>query len=122
MIDRLRPHARPFRGPDVRRMVAMMTLAVAIPRLPIWANAPAFSPLRLLPPEAFGWLCLAVGLSLLVTGGRWRVRLRGRLAALGALVVWALLTGATNSATSLLIDLVIMWALLGEIGAGRDDC
>jgi hypothetical protein len=32
------------------------------------------------------------------------------------------LTGATNSATSLLIDLVIMWALLGEIGAGRDDC
>jgi len=114
---------RPFRGDDVRRICAVFTLAVAIPRLPFWSgDAPAVNPLRFLSPEAFGWLTLVLGIALLLTNGRLRYRVSGRLVALGGLLVWALLAGATSSITSLIIDITVMYAMLGEIMAGRDDC
>jgi hypothetical protein len=78
-------------------------------------------PLGILPQETFGWIFLTAGLVLLATGGRWRLRMRGRLAALAALVAWSVLAAATSSATSRLLDLAIMYALVGEIIAGRDD-
>lgn len=113
---------RPFRGPDVRRLVACLTLAVALPRLPGWPGPTIVYPLQFLPQEAFGWLTLVAGLLLLATLGKYRWRLRGRLAALFAFAVWATLAAATTSATSLLVDLIIMYALLGEIIALPNDC
>lgn len=112
---------RPMRGVDVRRLAAWLTLAVAIPRLP-WLPGPSTNyPLGLLPQETFGWLFLLAGVLLLATGGRWRLRVRGRLAALLGLLVWSVLAAATTSMTSRLIDGVVMWALLGEITAGWED-
>ncbi len=114
---------RPFRGCDVRRLVAFLTLAVAIPRLPIFSPSSSMTvyPLGILPQETFGWLFLAVGLALLVTGGHWRVTMRGRLIALAVLLAWSVLAAATTSTTSRLLDVAVMWAMLGEITAGRDD-
>lgn len=112
--------ARPFRGPDVRRLVAWVTLAVAVPRLPFVPAPVIVYPLGILPQEAFGWLCLATGLALLATGGRWRLRVRGRMVALAALLMWSVLAAATSSLTSLLIDLLMMYACLGEITANHD--
>jgi len=113
---------RPFRGDDVRRICALFTLAVAIPRLPFYAEAPTVNPLRFLPPEAFGWITLALGIALLLTNGHQRYRFGGRMVAFAGLLIWALLAGATNSITSLIIDITVMYAMLGEIGAGRNDC
>lgn len=113
---------RPFRGPDVRRLVAFLTLAVALPRLPGWPGPAIVYPLHLLPQEAFGWLTLIAGVLLMATLGEQRWRLRGRLVALFAFAVWATLAAATTSTTSLMIDLLIMYALLGEIIALPDDC
>jgi hypothetical protein len=107
----------------VRRLIAWLTLAVALPRLPLFepSLSMAVYPLGILPQETFGWLFLLVGLALLATAGRWRLILRGRLAALAALVAWSVLAAATTSTTSRLIDFVIMYSLMGEIIAGRDD-
>ena len=114
---------RPFRGRDVRVMVALFTLAVALPRLPFWpGSTPTVNPLRFLPAEAFGWITLALGIALLLTAGRWRTKMAGRLVAFVGLIVWALLAGATFSITSRAIDIIIAYAMLGEIGAGRNDC
>ncbi len=114
---------RPPRGCDVRRLVAWLTLSVALPRLPLFGPSATMTvyPLGILPQETFGWIFLTAGLVLLATGGRWRLRMRGRLAALAALVAWSVLAAATSSATSRLLDLAIMYALVGEIIAGRDD-
>lgn len=113
---------RPFRGRDVRVMCALFTLAVALPRLPLWpGDTPNVNPLRLLPPEVFGWICLILGIALLVTTGRWRCKMAGRLVAFVGLIVWALLAGATLSVTSLFIDIIIAYAMLGEVGAGCND-
>jgi hypothetical protein len=113
---------RPFRGDDIRRICALFTLAVALPRLPFYASQPVVNPLRFLPFEAFGWITLALGIALLLTNGKQRHRLSGRVVAFAGLLIWALLAGATTSVTSLIIDLTVMYAMLGEIGAGRDDC
>lgn len=111
----------PFRGEHVRRMAAYLTLAVSIPRLPFFPAPPTVYPLGILPQEVFGWLFLASGLALLATGGRWRLKLRGRLVALAAFVAWSVLAAATTSLTSVLVDAAVMWALFGEITAGRED-
>lgn len=120
-MRRLIEFFRPFRGYDVRRMCAFMTLAVAIPRLPVYDFPPSFNPLGLFPPAVFGWLTLVLGIALLATNGPRRHQLSGRLVAFVGLVVWGILTGATTSVTSIVIDLAIMWAMVGEIGAGHDD-
>lgn len=112
---------RPPRGRDVRRLVAMLTLAVALPRLPGWPGPVVVYPLRLLPPEVFGYLTLVVGLTLWLTAcNRWRLRPAGRLAAVLAFATWLTLAAATTSATSVMVDLVIAYALLGEI-VGQED-
>jgi hypothetical protein len=111
-----------MRGCDVRRLVAWMTLAVALPRLPGFpGGAPTVYPLGLLPQETFGWLFLAAAVGLLLTGGRWRNRVRGRMAALLAFLAWSVILAATTSWTSRLLDATVMWALLGEIIAGQED-
>lgn len=115
MIAKLRRWLRPFCGEEIRRLVAAITLAVALPRLPVWPSTPAVQPLQLLPQEAFGWITLVAGLALLATSGHWRLRVVGRLTALMVFSVWALLAAAATSSTSILIDLLIMYALLGEI-------
>jgi hypothetical protein len=112
---------RPFRGPDVRRMCAFFTLAVAIPRLPLWETAPMFSPLTILPPAAFGWITLVLGVALLATNGPRRHLFYGRLVAFVGLVVFGILTGATTSVTSMIINVGVMWAMVGEIGANKYD-
>lgn len=123
MKARLYRWLRAPRGCDVRRLAGWATLAVAIPRLPVWPGPTAIFnyPLGILPQETFGWLFLAAGLLLLATGGEYRSRVRGRLAALLALLAWSVLAAATPSMTSRLIDLVFMYSLVGEIIAGRDD-
>ena len=121
MRDSLIALLRPFRGYDVRRLCAWITLAVAVPRLPLWDIPPLFSPLTILPPELFGWLTLALGIALLATNGPRRQSLGGRLVAFVGLVVFGILTGATTSVTSMIINVGIMWAMVGEIGAGPDD-
>lgn len=122
MTARLRALLRPFCGQDIRRLVGFLTLAVALPRLPVWPGPAIVYPLRWLPQELYGWLTLAAGLLLLATLGRHRTRLRGRLTALFAFAVWATLAAATTSATSMMIDLLIMYALLGEMMAVPDEC
>lgn len=112
----------PPRGNDVRRLVAWITLAVAIPRLPFVPSSPVVYPLGILPQATFGWLCLVVGVALWATCGRWRLRARGRIVALLALLLWSVLAAATSSRTSLLIDIIIMYAMIGEIMAGHNEC
>lgn len=119
MIERLWTQVRPFRGSDVRRLVAWISLAVALPRLPIWTGPAIVYPLQLLPQAAFGWMLLAVGVGLLATGGRWRLHWWGRLTAVVGFAAWITLAAATTSATSLMIDILIAWALLGEIVTQR---
>jgi len=114
---------RPFRGRDVRVICAVFTLAVALPRLPLWNGpSPAVNPLTILPPEAFGWICLVLGVALLATAGRWRTHVSGRVVAFVGLLIWALLTGATTSVTSRIIDITVCYAMIGEIMAGDNDC
>lgn len=105
---------RPPSGCHVRRLVAYMCLAVALPRLPGGPGASTVHVLRFLPPEAFGWLMLAIGIGLLATL-RSRMHPAGRIMALLAFVSWMTLAAATASATSLLVDLLLAYALLGEI-------
>lgn len=112
---------RPFRGVDVRRLTGWVLMAVALPRLPFFPSPPIVYPLGILPQVTFGWLFFGCALTLLATGKHWRLRLRGRLVALAAFVAWSVLAAATTSLTSVMIDAVIMWAMLGEITAGHDD-
>lgn len=121
MIQRAICCLRAPRGRDVRRLVALLTFAVALPRLPFWPGSAVVYPLRWLPQEVFGWLTLAVGLALLATAcNRWRLRPAGRLAAVFGFVTWVTLAAATTSATSVLVDLAVAYALLGEI-VGQED-
>lgn len=117
MCERLVWLLRPFRGINVRRMTAFILLAVAIPRLPFWPGPPVVYPLGLLSSDAFGWLTLLNAIALFATGGRWRLHWVGRVAALGAFATWVLLAFATTSWTSRLIDIILVWAMWGEITA-----
>lgn len=121
MKDELIGLLRPSRGSDVRRLCATFTLAVALPRLPLWDVMPPVSVLGLLPAAAYGWLFMVLGIALLATNGRWRTRLSGRLVAFVALVLWGVLLGGTTSITSIIINLAVMWAMVGEIGASEGD-
>lgn len=113
---------RPFRGTEVRRLSAFVLLGVALPRLPGWPGAPIVYPLNLLPQEVFGWAALAIGIGLLATGGRWRLRFAGRFVAVLAFVLWVTLAAATTSDTSMIIDAMFAYAMFGEIVTQRGDC
>ena len=119
MIERLWSLVRPFRGSEVRRMVGWISLAVALPWLPCWPGPSIVYPLQLLSQATFGLMLLAVGIGLLATGNRWRLHWTGRLLLVLGFSAWVTLAAATTSVTSLLIDAVIAWALLGEIVTQR---
>lgn len=118
---RVRRYLAPPHGPQVRRLVAWLTLAVGLPRLPLpWpTDGPAFAPLRFLPPEAYGVLMTALGVALMVTAYRGRLSVVGRLVAAAGFVQWMMLAAATPSATSLLIDLAVASVLLAEVWTVR---
>lgn len=107
----------PPSGKEVRRLVAILTLAVGFPRLSFVHDLFPFAPQRFGEPEMFGVLCTIVGLLLLVTAYKWRLTILGRLVAVLGFVTWITLAAATISATSLLIDLAVALSLLWEIGS-----
>lgn len=106
---------RPPASGESRRLVGLVCLAIALPRVGMpWAMRP-FQ----LPGVAVGWALLALGLGLAVTSGRLRRHWSGRVVAVLGFACFATLAwdawGA--SLTSGLISLVLAWALLGEAGA-----
>lgn len=123
MIARLRRWLRPFCGEEIKRLVAAITLAVALPRLPFWPGPHIVYPLHLLPQEVFGWAALVSSLLLLATTERYRLRFVGRMSAVLAFAFWVTLAFATTSATSMMLDALFAYALFGEIIAQekRDD-
>lgn len=57
-----RQYLKPPHGCEVRRLIAALTLAVGVPRLPIFAQTPTFDPLRFVSPWVYGgrrwgWRC-----------------------------------------------------------------
>ena len=121
MRDSLIALLRPFRGADVRRLVAWALLTVALPRLPFWPGPSTVYQLTILPAEIFGFLALALAVGLWATAGCCRTQLVGRLIAMLAFVFWVILAAATTSFTSIALNLGFAYAMLGEIGADRDD-
>lgn len=115
MIARLRRWLRPFCGEEIKRLVAAITLAVALPRLPFWPGPHIVYPLHLLPQEVFGWAALVSSLLLLATTERYRLRFVGRMSAVLAFAFWVTLAFATTSATSMMLDALFAYALFGEI-------
>ena len=121
---RFRPWARrylyPPSGIEVRRLIALLTLAVGLPRLPYMADLFSFAPQRFGPPEALGVSCTLAGLLLLATTYHgWRLAIWGRLCAVFGVVVWVTLAAATTSMTSGLIDMIVALSLLMEAGTLR---
>ncbi len=116
-----RRYLYPPAGVDVRRLIALATLAVGIPRLPGVAEVAAFAPQRFGPPEVFGVVCTLAGLALLATAYRQRLTIWGRMAAVVAFVTWISLAAETTSVTSLLLDLAIAASLFVEVGTLRNE-
>ena len=117
-----RRYLYPPAGVEVRRLIAILTLAVGLPRLPVLAELFSFATQRLLPPETFGVICTLTGVLLLATcHSDRRLALIGRLSAAVGFVLWATLAAATVSTTSLLIDLAVAASLLMEAGTLRAD-
>ena len=114
-----RRYLYPPAGIEVRRLVALLTLAVGLPRLPLMHDIFAFAPQRFGDPGAFGIASVVIGLLLLVTAYGWRLTIWGRLCAVLGVVVWVTLAASTTSATSLPIDLAVAASLLMEAGTLR---
>lgn len=114
-----RRYLYPPSGREVRRLVAVMTLAVGLPRLPLVHDILPFAAHRFGEPAAFGVICTLAGLLLLVTAYERRT-VWGRLAAVLGVVTWVTLAATTVSATSLLIDLAVAASLLMEAGTLRE--
>ena len=108
---------RPFHGADVRRLSAVVLIAVALPRLPFWPGASTVYVLDFLPETVFGVLSMAVAIGLLATMGCCRTRVIGRVVAMLAFVLWVTLAAATTSVTSIMLNLAFAYAMLGEIWA-----
>lgn len=115
-----RQYLYPPSGREVRRLAAVLTLAVGLPRLPLVHDVFSFAPQRFGTPDVFGVLCTVVGLLLLATAYERRLTIWGRLAATLGFVTWVTLAAATVSATSLLIDLAVALSLLMEAGTLRE--
>ena len=106
---------RPPYGSEVRRLIALLALAVGLTRtLPFLTALPE----RWMPTQAYGLMLLIVGGALLVTA-RKRLGRRGRgVAALGA-GVWAMLEAdlvISNMAATWIYGL-LAFALIGEAGS-----
>ena len=115
-----RRYLYPPAGVEVRRLIAALTLAVGLPRLPLLHDLFSFATQRLLPPETFGVICTLTGILLLATAyGDRRLAMIGRLSAAVGFVVWVTLAAATTSTTSFLIDAAVAASLLVETGTLR---
>ena len=116
-----RRYLTPPAGVAVRRLIALMTLAVGLPRLPGVADGVVFAPHRFGDPAVLGAVATATGLLLLTTAYHGRLSIIGRLSAALGFAVWITLSAATLSATSLLIDLAVALSLLVEAGTTRHE-
>lgn len=110
---------KPPCGHAVRKMAAMLTLAVGLPRLPMFDAV--YSPLRFMEPWVYGIVMTVLGLALYITSSR-RLTAVGRVIAATGFTMWIVLAAATSSTTSFLIDLVVASVLLAEVWAQRDRC
>lgn len=110
-----RRYVKPPHGCEVRRLAAALTLAVGVPRLPIFAQTPTFDPLRFVAPWVYGVMLTALGLALLVTSYRGRLSVPGRLTAALGFAAWVMLAAATSSATSWLVNVAVASTLLAEV-------
>ena len=115
MIDRLLPPV----CARVRFLVAALTIAVAIPRIP-GVTAPS-SALAFFDPGIYAYVLLPVGVALAITSYRGRLRFVGRFVAVLGFAAWVTLAFASPSATSILIDIILAVTLLLEI-ISRHDC
>ena len=115
MLDKIIP---PLCG-RVRFVAALITLAVAVPRLPVLDFLPS-APLGFLLPSVYAYTLLPLGLALVVTSYRWRLHWIGRLVALLGFVAWVTLTFAVSSVTSIAINAVFAGVLFTEILAHHD--
>ena len=120
-VRKLWHYVSPPTGRHVRRLAAWITLAVALPRLPIGIFPATYQPLGIFSAEVFGWLCLICGIGLWGTSGRHRLSIMSRIVSVVAFVLWVTLAAATASATSRMIDLVIAYAMIGEIVTWRNE-
>lgn len=110
-----RRYLKPPHGCQVRRLTAALTLAVGVPRLPVFATAPSVDLLRFVAPWVYGVMLTALGLALLVTSYRGRLSLAGRLTAALGFAAWVMLAAATSSATSWLVNVAVASTLLAEV-------
>jgi len=117
----VRHYVYPPTGHQVRRLIAMISLAVGLPRLPGVAELFAFAPHRFGEPEFFGFILTAVGIALMFTSYHGRLTVYGRMVAGLGFVAWVTLAAATLSVTSLLIDVTISASLFFEIVAFRHE-
>lgn len=112
---------KPPCGHAVRKMAAMLTLAVGLPRLPMFDAV--YSPLRFMEPWVYGIVMTVLGLALYITSfGCGRLTVAGRVIAAIGFTMWIVLAAATSSATSFLVDLVVASVLLAEVWAQRGRC
>lgn len=116
-MSRARRYLKPPCGRQVRRLAAALTLAVGVPRLPLFDGTEVvYTALRFVDPWVYGVMMTALGLALLATAyGGWRLRPWGRLVAALGFAAWVMLAAATSSATSLLINLAVASVLLAEV-------
>lgn len=121
LLSWMHRYLMPPSGVEVRRLIAVLTLAVGLPRLPLLHEVLSFAPQRFGEPEAFGVICVVSGLLLLLTSYHGRLSLTGRLVAALAFVVWVTLAAATTSTTSLLIDLAVAASIMTEIISFRNE-
>lgn len=115
MLDKIIP---PLCG-RVRFVAALITLAVAVPRLPVF-SAWIVAPLGFFVPAVYAYMLLPLGLALVVTSYRWRVQWVGRLVAMLSFVAWVTLTFAASSVTSIAISAIMAGVLFTEILAHHD--
>lgn len=105
------------RGVDVRRVVAWITLAIGVPRTEPFNELGRFLPLRFAEPEAYGVIFTALGILLLLTCYWRRLGLPGRLVAVASFGAYVTIgiDAIPLSATSVLVDFIMAYALFGEI-------
>lgn len=121
LVRWLRRYVCPPSGVQVRRLLAWMLLAAGAPRLPGLADRLPSGGFRVGEPEMFGVALTAVGLLVLATCYRGRLRPVGRLAAGLAFVCWVTLATVTLSATSFLVDVGMALCALAEVWTLDDE-